>query len=92
LTNDLTRRVWEHHSGEILGSTSRYKIHRLIHFEHFEGIRQANACEKEVKSWSRSRKTQLIESHNPGWKDLSLEWLPDKRERYGTNLQKNRSA
>jgi putative endonuclease len=78
VTNDLERRVYEHRSGEILGFTSRYKIHRLVYFEQFEDISQVIAREKTIKGWLRSRKIQLIESVNPGWKDLSLEWLPDK--------------
>jgi predicted GIY-YIG superfamily endonuclease len=50
----------------------------VTYFEEFFDIRQAIAREKEIKGWLRSRKIQLIESTNPGWKDLSLEWLPDK--------------
>jgi putative endonuclease len=78
VTNDLLRRVYEHRSGEIPGFTSKYKIHRLVHFEQFEEIRQAIARKKEIKSWLRRKKIQLIESANPGWMDLSLKWLPDK--------------
>src|SRR5215472_1019504 len=78
VTNDLVRRVYEHRSGDIPGFTSKYKIHRLVYFEEFLDIRQAIAREKEIKGWLRSRKIQLIESVNPAWKDLSLEWLPDK--------------
>jgi putative endonuclease len=78
VTNDLVRRVYEHRSGDIPGFTSKYKIHRLVYFEEFLDIRQAIAREKEIKGWLRSRKIKLIESVNPAWKDLSLEWLPDK--------------
>jgi len=58
--------------------TSKYKIHRLVYFEEFADIRQAIAREKEIKGWLRNRKIQLIETLNPGWKELSLEWLPDE--------------
>ena len=78
VTNDLVRRAYEHRSGEIPGFTSRYKIDRLVYFEQFEDIRQAIAREKQIKGWLRSRKVELIEGVNPGWKDLSREWLPDK--------------
>jgi putative endonuclease len=78
VTNDLLRRVYEHRSGDVPGFTRRYKIHRLVYFEQFDDIRQAIAREKEIKGWLRSRKIRLIETLNPGWKDLSLEWLPDK--------------
>jgi putative endonuclease len=78
VTNNLPRRIYEHRSGEIPGFTSKYKIHRLVYFEEFVDIRQAIAREKEIKGWLRGRKIQLIESVNPRWKDLSLEWLPDR--------------
>jgi putative endonuclease len=78
VTNNLPRRIYEHRSGEIPGFTSKYKIHRLVYFEDFVDIRQVIAREKEIKGWLRGRKIQLIESVNPGWKDLSLEWLPDR--------------
>jgi putative endonuclease len=78
VTNNLPRRIYEHRSGEIPGFTSKYNIYRLVYFEDFVDIRQAIAREKEIKGWLRGRKIQLIESVNPGWKDLSLEWLPDR--------------
>jgi putative endonuclease len=78
VTNNLPRRIYEHRSGEIPGFTGKYKIHRLVYFEEFVDIRQAIAREKEIKGWLRGRKIQLIESVNPRWKDLSLEWLPDR--------------
>jgi putative endonuclease len=78
VTNDLPRRIYEHRSGEIPGFTSKYKIHRLVYFEEFADIGQAISREKEIKGWLREKKLQLIQSVNPGWKDLSLEWLPDK--------------
>jgi putative endonuclease len=77
-TNDLARRVYEHRSGEIPGFTSKYKIHRLVYFEEFGDIRHAIGREKEIKGGLRSKKIQLIETANPRWKDLSLEWLCDK--------------
>ncbi len=36
--------------------------------------------EKQVKGWRRSKKVALIESMNPKWKDLSLEWSGDVEE------------
>jgi predicted GIY-YIG superfamily endonuclease len=44
----------------------------------FDDIRQAIAREQAAQGWLRTRKIQLIESVNPSWNDLSLEWLPDK--------------
>ncbi len=36
--------------------------------------------EKQVKGWRRSKKVALIESMDPKWKDLSLEWYGDVEE------------
>jgi putative endonuclease len=30
--------------------------------------------EKQIKGWLRKKKIALIESVNPGWKDLSKGW------------------
>ncbi len=78
ITGDILRRVHEHRTGEPAGFTSKYKIHRLVHLEEFDDVGLAIAREKEIKGWLRQKKIELIESANPTWKDLSLEWFPDK--------------
>ena len=40
----------------------------------FESKEEAIAREKQIKGWLRAKKIALIESVNPGWKDLSEEW------------------
>jgi putative endonuclease len=74
VTNDIERRVKEHKSGEIEGFTQRYKVNRLVYRERFRYIGNAIAREKEIKGWDRARRVALIESVNPTWEDLSLEW------------------
>jgi putative endonuclease len=59
---------------EIEGFTQRYKINRLVYRERFHYIGNAIEREKEIKGWDRARKVALIESENPTWEDLSLEW------------------
>jgi len=71
VTNDLYRRVDEHRSGTNPGFTTKYKINRLVYFEHFEDISDAIAREKEIKGWVRRKKIALIETQNPKWSDLS---------------------
>jgi len=71
VTNDLARRVDEHKRGLVVGFTSRYRVTRLVYFEEFIDIRDAIAREKQLKGWTRSRKTGLIERRNPGWQDLA---------------------
>jgi putative endonuclease len=75
VTNDLGRRVYQHKTKAHPDSfTARYNINRLVYFETFADIRDAIGREKEIKGWRRSKKVALIESENPGWKDLSLDW------------------
>ena len=39
-----------------------------------EDVSSAIAREKQLKGWRRSKKIALVESFNPRWKDLSMEW------------------
>ena len=72
VTNDLARRVNEHKQDLVPGFTTKYRVTRLVYFSEFADIRDAIAREKEIKGWVRTRKTQLIESRNPTWEDLSF--------------------
>jgi putative endonuclease len=74
VTNDIERRVQEHKRGEIEGFTRRYRISRLVHSERFRYIGNAIEREKEIKGWDRTKRVALIESVNPTWEDLSLDW------------------
>jgi putative endonuclease len=71
ITNNITRRLNQHRSGEIEGFTRRYHLNRLVWIEHFRDVRDAIACEKKLKGWRRKRKVALIESANPRWFDVS---------------------
>ncbi len=74
VTNDLERRVFEHKNKSIEGFTARYNLIKLVYFEETSDINSAIAREKQLKGWLRKRKNELIESINPGWKDLSDDW------------------
>lgn len=73
VTNDLQRRVYEHKNKLIQGFTAKYNIRLLVHYETTSDIYEACAREKQLKGWLRIKKVRLIESTNPGWKDLSVE-------------------
>ena len=73
MTNDLTRRVSEHQSGEIPGFTADYRCHKLVYCERYSNVDEAIEREKQLKRWSRKKKISLIESINPRWVDLSEE-------------------
>jgi putative endonuclease len=71
VTSDLPRRIHQHKNGLLEGFTKRYNIHTLIHYEVADTMLAAIEREKQIKSWSRKRKTDLIERDNPQWRDLS---------------------
>ena len=72
VTSDLQQRILQHQNG--LGSefARRYNLCKLIFCEHHPTMMSAIEREKQIKSWSRSRKVALIESCNPTWQELSL--------------------
>jgi putative endonuclease len=73
VTNDLSRRVFEHKEKLVSGFASRYGVHMLVWYESYADVREAIAREKKLKKWNRAWKLQLIESANPTWRDLYLE-------------------
>ena len=77
VTNDLLRRLYEHrHSADPNSFTSRYHVDRLVYYEVTSDVYAAISREKQIKSWSRSKKNRLIESKNPTWQDLYPTILP----------------
>ncbi len=70
VTNDLSRRVWDHKTGAIPGFSSRYGVDRLVWYESYEEIDEAIGREKALKKWRRAWKIALIEEMNPEWNDL----------------------
>lgn len=75
VTNNLTRRIYEHKNKVIEGFTKKYNLTKLVYFQEFSNINEAIAAEKKIKGWLRIKKNNLIESKNPKWKDLGLEIL-----------------
>ena len=74
VTNNLSRRLFEHRNKTTEGFSTRYNLSRLAYFETHTTMTEAIAREKSLKGWSRAKKLELIESMNPEWKDLSAEW------------------
>ena len=61
VTRDLIRRVYEHKNHADPNSfTSKYKVDRLVYFEVTCDVKAAIEREKQIKSWSRDRKIDLI--------------------------------
>mgnify|MGYP002725895520 CR=1 FL=1 len=76
VTSNLSARVRMHKAGRVPGFTKKYGVDQLVYFEKFCEVTDAIAREKQLKGWRRSKKTNLIEQHNPGWRDLFYDW-PD---------------
>jgi putative endonuclease len=75
VTNDLTRRLFEHKNNLSEDSfTAKYNVNILIYFESTNDIHAALNREKQIKAGSRAKKIQLINQLNPEWKDLAEDW------------------
>ncbi len=75
VTNSLEKRVWQHKRHAIRGFTGRYNCDRLVYFESFDEINEAIAREKQIKGWSRAKKSAIVSSENREWRDLAEEWF-----------------
>ena len=53
-----------------MGFVRDYGVHRLVFVEFYETMEDAILREKRVKKWRRAWKLELIERHNPQWRDL----------------------
>ncbi len=80
VTNDLTRRAYEHSGKFVNGFTSRYNATKLVYYELTGDVESAITREKQIKGLLRKKKVALIESMNPKWLDLSLEWMEDNEK------------
>jgi putative endonuclease len=65
VTSDLVKRVHEHKNDLADSFTKKHKIHNLVWFETHRTARSAITREKQIKTWKREWKLQLIESSNP---------------------------
>ena len=70
ITSDIKRRIWEHKNKTTKGFSSKYNLYKLLYYEIFNDPENAIIREKQIKSGSREKKIELIESMNPKWIDL----------------------
>lgn len=71
VTNNLTRRIYEHKNKLVKGFTEKYNVNILVYYETTEDIESAIVREKAIKKLSRTNKNKLIEKVNPEWEELS---------------------
>ena len=70
VTNDLTRRVWEHKNKIVEGFSKKYNTDKLVYYEQCLSIESSIHREKQLKKWNRQWKIDLLEKENPDWKDM----------------------
>ncbi len=70
MTDDLSRRVYQHRTGEIAGFTRRYGVKLLVWYDVSDTRSAAFARERQMKEWQRAWKIDLIQRSNPNWSDL----------------------
>ena len=71
VTNNISRRVYEHREGLADGFTKRYGVKQLVYYETFPAAEIAIHREKRIKKYPRAWKINLIRERNPGWNDLT---------------------
>ena len=87
VTSDLVRRVYEHRHKLVDGFTKSYNLTWLAYYEATSDVESAIAREKQIKGWRRSKKVALIESANPEWKDLAMEWYDELADALDPSLR-----
>ncbi len=70
VTSNLRKRAFEHREGLVKGFTAKYGCKILVWYELHETMIEAITREKQIKGGNRAKKLALIETLNPGWKDL----------------------
>jgi len=70
VTSDLVKRIYEHKNALVDGFTKKYNLKKLVFYEVHSDIMEAIKREKQLKSWKRDWKIDLIEKENMGWGDL----------------------
>ena len=73
VTNDLYRRTFEHKNHFVTGFSDKYNTTSLVYYEISEDPIAAAEREKQIKSYRRNKKLELIERFNPAWIDLSIQ-------------------
>ena len=69
--------IWSADSGSIaitqthIALQQKYHVDKLVYYETTTDIRAALEREKQLKSWNRRKKNELIQRMNPMWHDLS---------------------
>ena len=70
VTSNIAACAWAHKTDAVEGFTKSYGVHTLVHVEFHDAMEAAIVREKQIKKWRRRWKLEMIERHNPQWRDL----------------------
>ena len=70
VTSNPAKRVHDHKEGAAESFTRQHNVKLLVHLEVFRNLDDARRRELQLKRWRRKWKLDLIEEHNPRWRDL----------------------
>ena len=73
VTSDIEQRVDEDLSDVGCVFSRRYNLHKVVYIEYLPTMMAAITREKQIKSWNRTRKVDLICSLNPSWRNLMID-------------------
>ncbi len=73
VTGNIIQRISQHKNNKV-EFTAKYNCQLLVYVEFFDNMTSAIAREKHIKAGSRSKKLALIESANPYWDDLCIQF------------------
>lgn len=60
----------KHRNHSFGGFSTRYNLTELFFVEYHPTMESAIDREKQIKSWCRDKKIDLISSQNPAWRNL----------------------
>ncbi len=69
-SSDLVKRVWQHKNEYFEWFSKEYNTKLLVYYEAHDNMDGAIIRERQLKEWKRNWKKDLIEKHNPEWRDL----------------------
>jgi putative endonuclease len=70
-TGNLPQRIHKHKNKTYKNSyTEKHNLDKLVYFEGFDTMKEANTREAQVKSWSKNKTKKLINKLNPELNDL----------------------
>lgn len=74
MTRNIDEKVYQHKTSVVEGFAGGDRIDALVHIESYSDMNSATARQKQLDSWHREKKIQLIAHKNPNWQDLSSGW------------------